>query len=95
MTYDWIVHAATFLILVSYRGRDAHYRIFVSITAAFLTGLSLALAFYSLKFETHPLVTLFGVMLLAAVAYCRGNVARLFPAKKPRNTRHDIPKKLH
>lgn len=95
VTYEWIIHAATFLILVSYRGKGANYRVVVSITAAFLTGISLALAFYSLKFPPNPVFTMLGFVLLAAAVYCRGNVAKLFPAKKTRDSRHDIPKKVH
>ena len=95
MTYDWIVHAATFLVLVSYRGRDAHYRAAVSLVAAVLTGLSLALAVYALKFTPNPFVTVGGFILLAVVLRCRGNVAKLFPAKKARTPQHDIPKKSH
>lgn len=95
MTYDWIVHAATFLVLVSYRGRGAHYRAVVSLVAAILTGLSLALAVYALKFTPNPFVTVGGFILLAAVLRCRGNVAKLFPAKKARTSQHDIPKKSH
>lgn len=95
MTYDWIVHAATFLVLVSYRGRGAHYRAVVSLVAAILTGLSLALAVYALKFTPNPFVTVGGFILLAAVLRCRGNVAKLFPAKKARASQHDIPKKSH
>lgn len=95
MTYDWLVHAATFLILVSYRGRGAHYRAFVSLAAAAMTGLSLALTVYALKFPPNPFITVGGVILLAAVLRCRGNVAKLFPAKKARTPQHDIPKKSH
>lgn len=94
MTYDWVVHAATFLILVSYRGRGAHYRLIVSLIAAFLTGLSLALTVYTLKFPPNPFVTITALILLAALLRCRGNVAKLLPAKKPRSI-NDVSKRSH
>lgn len=94
MTYDWVVHAATFFILVSYRGRDAHYRAVVSVIAALMAGLSLALTFYALNFELNTFVTFIGLIVLTALARCRGNVAKLLPAKKPRPT-NALPKRSH
>lgn len=90
MTYDWVVHAASFLILVSYRGEGAHYRMAVSIAAAFLTGLSLALTVYALVFPPNPAITILGVVLLLAVLRCRGNVAKFFrsPPRGPITRRH-------
>lgn len=90
MTYDWVVHAATFLILVSYKGQGAHYRMAVSIAAAALTGLSLSLTIYALVFPPNPAITVLGVLLLLAVLRCRGNVAKMFrsPPRGPITRRH-------
>ena len=86
MTYEWLVHAATFLILVSYRGRHANYRPAVSFMAASLAGLSLAAAVYALKFPPNTFATLAGFILLVAVLRCRGNAAKMLPTKKTRIT---------
>lgn len=87
MTYDWTVHAATFLILASYQGHGARYRMLVSFSAFLLGGVSLALAIYALLFPPSFAVTLVGLVLLLAVLRCRGNVAKLFalPAKERPN----------
>jgi hypothetical protein len=91
MTYDWLVHAATFLILVSYQGDDARYRMAVSVAAAGLTGLCLAATVYALLMPPEPLVTVAGSILLGAVLRCRGNVAKLFRSAphhaSPRNSK--------
>lgn len=78
MTFDWVIHAACFLVLVSYRGKTANYRRWVSVIAAALTGLSLALTFYALMMPPNRIVTAVGVLLLYALIRCRGNVAKLF-----------------
>lgn len=90
MTYEWLVHGATFLILVSYRGQGAHYRMLVSLAAAALAGLSLAAAVYSVVFTPNPVATGLGVILLVAVLRCRGNVAKLFRScpRAPITRRH-------
>lgn len=88
MTYDWLVHAATFLILVSYQGEGARYRMAVSIAAAGLTGLCLAATVYALLMPPDPTVTIAGAILLGAVLRCRGNVAKLFRSAPP----HERPR---
>lgn len=77
MGYEWIIHLATFLILASYKGHGARYRLAISLWAATLTGLSFAMAMYSLIFPPPFLLSLLGVVLLVAVLRCRGNVAEL------------------
>jgi len=77
MGYEWVIHLATFLILVSYKGKDARYRMAISLSAAALTGLSLALTVYSIVFPPPLLLSVLGVVLLVAVLRCRGNVAKL------------------
>jgi hypothetical protein len=77
MGYEWVIHLATFLILVSYKGHGARYRMVISLWAAALTGLSLAFTMYSLIFPPPVLLSVLGVVLLVAVLRCRGNVAKL------------------
>lgn len=77
MGYEWLIHLATFLILVSYKGHGARYRMAISLWAAVLTGLCLAFTMYSLIFPPPFLLSLVGAVLLVAVLRCRGNVAKL------------------
>jgi putative effector of murein hydrolase LrgA (UPF0299 family) len=78
MGYEWTVHLLTFLILVSYRGSGARYRVVISLWAAALTGLSFALTLYSLIFPPPVALSIAGLVLLLSVLRCRGNVAKLF-----------------
>ncbi len=77
MGFEWLIHLATILVLVSYRGHGARYRASVSLLAALLAGLSAASTMYSLIFPPPFLLSLAGAVLLLAVVRCRGNVAKL------------------
>ena len=83
MTFDWVIHLASFLVLVSYRGHGARYRRLISFVAFILGGLSLAAAAYAFLMPPNFLITLMGLLLFAGVVRCRGNVAKLFSRMKP------------
>lgn len=78
MTFDWVIHAACFLVLVAYRGSGKSYRPHISLIAATLAGLSFALFFYALTMPPNRILTAVGVLLLFGLARCRGNVAKIF-----------------
>lgn len=82
MTFDWVIHLASFLVLVSYRGHGARYRRLVSFAAFLLAGLSFAAAAYAFLRPPNFFITLMGLLLFAGVIRCRGNVAHLFSRTK-------------
>lgn len=88
MGYEWVIHFVTFLVLVGYRGQHSRYRPCISIMASALTGLCLALTFYSILFPANPWLTVLGFVLLVTVIRCRGNVAKLIRSWRHDFTRH-------
>lgn len=84
-----LLHVAAFLIVASFYDPSARYRPGVSLFAVTLAGSNLALAMqiltsWALLLQTGAQVwsTLYAAVVLIAVAYTRGNVAKLLPRVK-------------